>query len=59
MSFDNIRKTCKAHVISTTSSGMAWSMDWGSSKKAQLQTTISIEIDVVDYSSKWMGAIYF
>jgi hypothetical protein len=34
-------------------------MDWGFSKKAQLHTTISTKIDVVNYSFKWMGVIYF
>jgi len=28
-------------------------------RKGKLQMTISMERDVVDYSSKWMGAIYF
>ncbi len=58
MSFEN-RRTCKAHFVSTTRGGKVWNMDWWSSKKAQLQTTISIKKYATKYSPKWMGAIYF
>jgi hypothetical protein len=34
-------------------------MDWGSSKKAQLQMMISMKRDAVDYSPSYMGVIYF
>jgi len=59
MSFENRGKTCMAQVISTIKSGMVWSMDWGFLEKTQLRMTISMERDVVNYSPKWMGAIYF
>ncbi len=36
MNFENKGETCMTHVVSITRSGMAWSMDWGSSKNAQL-----------------------
>jgi hypothetical protein len=59
MSFENRRKICMAHVISTTRGGKVWSMDWWFFEKAQLQTTIYKEKYVIKYSPKWMGAIYF
>jgi hypothetical protein len=34
MSSKNKGKTCRAQVVSTTRSGKAWSMDWGSLEKA-------------------------
>jgi hypothetical protein len=34
-------------------------MDWGFPEKAQLQTTISMERDVVNYLPKLVGAVYF
>jgi hypothetical protein len=36
MSFENRKKICRTQVVSTTRNGKAWSMDWWSSKKAQL-----------------------
>jgi hypothetical protein len=46
-------------VVFTMRGGTTWSMDWGSLEKAQVQNMISMERDVVDYSPKWMGVIYF
>jgi hypothetical protein len=34
-SAENRGEACGAHIISTTSNGMAGRMDWGFSKKAQ------------------------
>jgi hypothetical protein len=52
MSSNNRGKTWRAHVVFTTRGGMVWNMEKGSSEKAQLQTTISMKIDVVKYSPK-------
>jgi hypothetical protein len=48
-----------AHVTSTTRGGKVWSMDWWFLEKTQLQTTISKEKYAIEYSPKWMGAVYF
>jgi hypothetical protein len=58
-SFENKKKTCKTWVISTTRGGKVWSMDCWSFETTQLQTTISMEKDAVEYSPKWVGTIYF
>jgi hypothetical protein len=59
MNSKNIKKTCKAHVVSTISDGKVWTVDWWFLEKAQLQTTKSMERDAVKLSPKWVDAIYF
>jgi hypothetical protein len=57
-SFENKRKVYGAQVGSTIRSGTTGCMDWGSSEKAQFQMIISMEKDVVNYSSKWANVVY-
>jgi hypothetical protein len=45
-------------IVFTTRDGKAWSMDWWFSKKAQLQTMISMEINEVEYSPKCVVVVY-
>jgi hypothetical protein len=52
MNFENKGKAYGACVVSTTRSSTTRCMDWGSSKKAQFHMMISMEKDVVNYSSK-------
>jgi hypothetical protein len=52
MIFENRGKAYDAHVLSTTKGGTTRSMDSGSSKKAQLHTTISMKRNAVNYSSE-------